>query len=68
MPTNQSNTNDIDVFESASNTTEKFSALAPGEIVLGTIVAIDALGQPMVDFPQNLADQALPAITTIALV
>lgn len=67
MPINQSNTNDIDVFESASNTTEKFSALAPGEIVLGTIVAIDALGQPMVDFPQNLADQALPAITTIAL-
>jgi hypothetical protein len=58
---------DIDVFEPSSKVTKNLSMLAPGEIILGTITSIDALGQPKVDFPQNPSAKALSAISTFPL-
>jgi len=67
LPTNSTNTEDVEVFEELSKPKKEVVKLAPGEIVLGTIVSIDALGQPLVDFPQNLSTEAISAITTLPL-
>ena len=42
-------------------------AVAPGEIVLGTVSAINAQGNPTVSFPQNTTGQPLVAVTTVAI-
>jgi hypothetical protein len=65
--TNQSNGDDIDVFESASSTDKNLTTLVAGEIILGTIISIDALGQAKVDFPQNPGSEAIPAISALSL-
>jgi hypothetical protein len=65
--TKSSNTEDIEVFNKLPSSKEEAPRLAAGEIVLGTIISIDALGQPRVDFPQNSANQAISAITTLPL-
>lgn len=67
LPTNSTITEDVEVFEQLSKPTKEVAKLAPGEIVLGTIASIDALGQPLVDFPQNLSSEAISAITTVPL-
>jgi len=43
--------------------------LSPGEIVLGTLIALDAQGRPLVSYPQcaDANANALPAITTLAV-
>lgn len=41
--------------------------LSPGEIVLGTLIALDAQGRPLVSYPQCADANALPAITTLAV-
>lgn len=43
------------------------SKIAPGEIVIGTLVEINKQGQPLVDFPGNSSAQALAAMTTLGL-
>lgn len=43
------------------------SDIAPGEIVIGTLVGIDKQGQPLVDFPESAQDQPLKAVATLAL-
>ncbi|PKG84093.1 hypothetical protein CXF85_09235 [Colwellia sp. 75C3] len=65
LPTNHQP--DIDVFGSTSDEEKLTQSIAPGEIVLGTIAAINALGQPEVNFSLNPSEQALTAITTLAL-
>ncbi len=65
LPTNHQG--DIDVFASASDKEQIKQSIAPGEIVLGTIATINALGQPTVNFPLNPSDETLIAITTLAL-
>ncbi|RYG50239.1 MAG: hypothetical protein EOO01_11170 [Chitinophagaceae bacterium] len=41
--------------------------LAPGEIVLGALVSIDAFGNPLVSYPQSLDKNPVIAITTLAV-
>jgi len=58
---------DIDVFGLTSGEGKLSQSIAPGEIVLGSIAAINALGQPEVNFSLNPGEHALTAITTLAL-
>jgi len=69
LPTNQTSLTDTDVFiENISDESIKEkSSIAPGEIVLGSITEINALGQPFVDFSVNPNDKSLCAITTLVL-
>lgn len=41
--------------------------LAPGEIILGSLVAIDAGGNPQVSFPQIANTHSLVAVSTVAV-
>ncbi|MES2673551.1 MAG: DUF6484 domain-containing protein [Pseudomonadota bacterium] len=41
--------------------------LAPGEIILGSLIAIDAAGNPQVSFPQIANTHSLIAVSTIAV-
>src|SRR5690606_29838926 len=41
--------------------------LSPGEIVLGTLIALDAQGRPLVNYPQCINANGLPAVTTLAV-
>ncbi|MES2824584.1 MAG: DUF6484 domain-containing protein [Pseudomonadota bacterium] len=41
--------------------------LAPGEIILGSLVAIDAGGNPQVNFPQIANSHSLVAVSTVAV-
>lgn len=69
LPTNSSKIGDVDVFVDEiddKNAVEKPS-IAPGEIVLGAIKQLNALGQPLVDFSLNPSDKYLTAITTLEL-
>jgi hypothetical protein len=67
LPISNESNNDVDVFEQTDSAKENELTVAPGEIILGTIISIDALGQPMVDYPLNPDTGALKAITTLAL-
>jgi hypothetical protein len=67
LPTNLNDNVDVDVFEQAENANNDKSMIAPGEIILGTIISIDSLGQPKVNFPLNPEKESITAITTVAL-
>ncbi len=41
--------------------------IAPGEIIIGTLVSVDKQGAPQVDFPGNVTEQALVAMTTLSI-
>ena len=43
------------------------SAVAPGEIVIGTVAVIDGQGQPRVDFPGNPSREPLVALSTLGI-
>lgn len=43
------------------------SHITPGEIIIGTLVAIDGEGRPLVNFSGNAVEHALIAITTLGL-
>lgn len=43
------------------------SAIAPGEIVIGEIVGLDAQGQPLVNYPENPSGQPLAAMSTMSI-
>lgn len=57
-------TEDIEVFEDLDQTEYN---IEPGEIIIGTLTRVDALGTPYVDFPQNPSLQDVPAISTLTL-
>ena len=42
-------------------------SIAPGEIIIGTLVSIDEQGKPFVEFSGNPSDHSLKAITTLKL-
>lgn len=42
-------------------------AIAPGEIIIGTLVGINAQGQPLVEYPASPVEQALSAMSTLGL-
>jgi len=47
---------------------ERSSAVvAPGEVIIGTLIAIDEQGRLLVDFPASSVDEPLVAITTLGL-
>ena len=46
---------------------EPASAIAPGEIVIGEIVGLDAQGQPLVNYPENPSGQPLAAMSTMSI-
>jgi len=64
---NSNSNSDVDVFEQTVSTTKNKPMVAPGEIILGTISSIDALGQPMVNFSLNPVKESITAITTLVL-
>ena len=39
--------------------------LAAGEVVIGLLEGLSSAGEPLVNFPQNLADEAIPAMSTL---
>lgn len=43
------------------------AAVAPGEVIIGTLVAIDEQGRLLVGFPGSPVDEPLVAITTLGL-
>lgn len=43
------------------------SGIAPGEIVIGTIVEINSLGEPCVDFQENTTSVPLVSISTLGI-
>jgi len=60
--------NDAEVFQ--TNSAQKVTTLSkvePGEIILGILISIDPLGQPLVDFPLNPNKSPITAITTLVL-
>lgn len=58
---------DIDCTVFQSEATQTVSTIAPGEIIIGSLVGINAQGQPLVDFPESPASQPLPAMSTLGL-
>ena len=41
--------------------------MSPGEIIIGTIHGIDHNGQALVNFPVNICDNPIPAVSTISI-
>lgn len=54
---------DADVF----STDAPAPAVAPGEIIIGTIALVDSQGQPRVDFAGNPFPEPLVAVSTLAI-
>ena len=49
------------------DTPQVISSIAPGEIVIGSLVGIDAQGQPLVDYPESPLTNPSPAISTLSI-
>ncbi len=49
------------------DTTQLFSGIAPGEIVIGVVEAIHHDGAPLVNYPENPTFQALAAVSTLSI-
>ena len=43
------------------------TTIAPGEIIIGEVVGINAQGQALVDYADTPLDQPLPAISTLGI-
>ena len=56
---------DTEVF--LQDTAASSAAIAPGEIIIGSIAGIDAQGQPLVDYPENPSGQPSVAMTTLGI-
>lgn len=46
---------------------ETVLAIAPGEIIIGSVVGISAQGQPLIEYPENPSSQPLTAISTLGI-
>ncbi len=53
--------------QTVERSTESLTTIAPGEIVIGTLVAVDKQGAPQVDFSGNTTEQPLAAMTTLGI-
>lgn len=51
------------VFPQATPTSSP--AIAPGEIIIGSLAGIDGQGQPLVDYPENPSSQPVAALSTV---
>ncbi len=58
---------DTDTAEFQDDTPQVISNIAPGEIIIGSLVGIDSQGQPLVDFSENPLTTSLPAISTLSI-
>ena len=58
---------DTDTAVFLNETSQTGSAIAPGEILIGSLVGINAQGQPLVEYPENPARQPLPAMSTLGI-
>ena len=68
MKINQSSNSVIEgAAEAIEKSSENNSAISPGEIVIGMLVSLNDKGQPLVDFPQNLSNQAVTALSTLEI-
>jgi len=59
--------NEPDITQAQEETRSSLPGIAPGEIVIGTLVDTDKQGQPLVDFSENPANKPLKAMATLAL-
>ncbi len=53
--------------DTAETIVKPMPEISPGEIIIGTLVEINALGEPCVDFPGNPSSAFLKAISTIGM-
>ena len=58
---------DTDTAVFQNETSQTASTIAPGEILIGSLVGINAQGQPLVDYPESPVRQPLPAISTLGI-
>ncbi len=49
------------------DTPQAISNIAPGEIIIGSLVGIDPQGQPLVEFPENPLSAPLAAMSTLSI-
>ena len=56
---------DIEVFQ--QDELASSPAIAPGELIIGSIAGVDGQGQPLVDYPENPSGQPLVAMTTLGI-
>ena len=56
-----------DTSEFQHETSQTISTIAPGEIIIGSLVGINAQGQPLVDYPESPVSQPLPAMSTLGI-
>ncbi len=53
--------------QTLERSTESLVNIAPGEIIIGTLVSVDKQGAPQVDFPGNTTEKPLVAMTTLGI-
>ena len=58
---------DTDTAVFLNETSQTGSTIAPGEILIGSLVGINAQGQPLVEYPESPVRQPLPAISTLGI-
>lgn len=58
---------DIDTAVFENETSQTVSTIAPGEIIIGSLVGINAQGQPLVEYPESPVSQPLPAMSTLGI-
>lgn len=58
---------DTDTAVFLNETPQTGSTIAPGEILIGSLVGINAQGQPLVEYPDNPVRHPLPAISTLGI-
>lgn len=61
------NPKDNDQTDYQDETLQNGSVMAPGEIIIGSLVDIDSQGQPLVDYPESPVTQPLVAMSTLGL-
>lgn len=58
---------ETDTVQAEETTQPSLSNIAPGEIIIGTLVEIDKQGQPLIDFSENPTAHPLVAMTTLGM-
>lgn len=58
---------EADITRTLEESRPSLSNIAPGEIIIGTLVELDKQGQPLVDFAENSSGQPLTAMATLGL-
>lgn len=58
---------DIDTAVFENETPQTVATIAPGEIIIGTLVGIDAQGQPLVEYPESPVREPITAMSTLGI-